>query len=93
MITLNQIRRKVDRMLLKYCTQVNLYKARDVAYEFCEEMEDVLTGRKKDPKKTSCPSPPPPPRSTGSQILRHPRESGNPGMGPGVGPLPILRIL
>ena len=53
MITLNEIRREVDRMLLKYCTQVNLYKARDVAYEFCEEMEDVLTGRKEDPKRTS----------------------------------------
>ena len=28
-------------MLLKCCTQVNLYKARDVAYEFCEKLESA----------------------------------------------------
>ena len=45
-MTLSQIRRLIDSLMLKYADEVEVYRLQPVAQEFCGDMANAVTGRK-----------------------------------------------
>ena len=45
-MTLSQIRRLVDSLMLKYADEVEVYRLQPVAQQFCGDMANAVTGRK-----------------------------------------------
>ena len=46
-MTLSQIRRLVDSLTLKYADELEVYRLRPVAQQFCDDMTRAVTGRKR----------------------------------------------
>ena len=45
-MTLSQIRRLIDSLMLKYADEVEVYRLQPVAEQFCGDMANAVTGRK-----------------------------------------------
>jgi len=46
-MTFSQIRRLVDSLMLKYADEIEVYRLRPVAQQFCDDMTNAVTGRKR----------------------------------------------
>ena len=46
-MTFSQIRRLVDSLVLKYADEIEVYRLRPVAQQFCDDMTNAVTGRKR----------------------------------------------
>ena len=46
-MTIPQIRRLVDSLMLKYADEVEAYRLRSVAHQFCDDLTRAVTGRKR----------------------------------------------
>ena len=49
-MTLSQLRTQVDALCRKYATQLEVYRLRPLAQEFCDEMTDAVIGPEPGPK-------------------------------------------
>ena len=49
--TFASLRRQVDTLCRKYAAELEVYRLRTPALEFCDEMAEAVTGEKKGPKK------------------------------------------
>ena len=50
-MTFTQIRIQVDVLSRKYATELQVYRARSIALQFCDEMADAVTGSKPGPQR------------------------------------------
>ena len=46
-MTLSQIRREVDALMRKYADELEVYRLRPVAQQFCDDMTNAVTGKKR----------------------------------------------
>ena len=46
-MTFSQIRRLVDSLMLKYADEIEVYRLRPVAQQFCDDMTNAVTGKKR----------------------------------------------
>ena len=46
-MTLSQIRRLVDSLMLKYADEIEVYRLRPVAQQLCNDMTNAVTGKKR----------------------------------------------
>ena len=46
-MTLSQIRRQVDSLMRKYADELEVYRLRPVAQQFCDDMTNAVTGKKR----------------------------------------------
>ena len=46
-MTLSQIRRLVDSLMLKYADELEAYRLRPIAQQFCDDMTNAVTGKKR----------------------------------------------
>ena len=51
-MTLSQIRRLVDSLMLKYADEVEVYRLQPVAQQFCDDMTNAVTGRKRGRRRS-----------------------------------------
>ena len=51
-MTLSQIRRLVDSLMLKYADEVEVYRLQPVAQRFCGDMANAVTGRKRGRRRS-----------------------------------------
>ena len=51
-MTLSQIRRLVDSLMLKYADEVEVYRLRPVAQKFCDDMANAVTGKKRGRRRS-----------------------------------------
>ena len=51
-MTLSQIRRLVDSLMLKYADEVEVYRLQPVAQQFCDDMANAVTGRKRGRRRS-----------------------------------------
>ena len=51
-MTLSQIRRLVDSLMLKYADEVEVYRLRPVAQKFCGDMANAVTGKKRGRRRS-----------------------------------------
>ena len=51
-MTFTQIRTQVDALCRKYATELEVYRARSLALEFCDEMAAAVTGSKPGPERS-----------------------------------------
>ena len=46
-MTFSQIRRLVDSLMLRYADEIEVYRLRPVAQQFCDDMTNAVTGKKR----------------------------------------------
>ena len=51
-MTLSQIRRLIDSLMLKYADEVEVYRLRPVAEQFCDDMANAVTGKKRGRRRS-----------------------------------------
>ena len=51
-MTLPQIRRLIDSLMLKYADEVEVYRLRPVAEQFCDDMTNAVTGKKRGRRRS-----------------------------------------
>ena len=51
-MTLSQIRRLVDSLMLKYADEVEVYRLGPVAQQFCDDMANAVTGKKRGRRRS-----------------------------------------
>ena len=51
-MTLSQIRRLIDSLMLKYADEVEVYRLRPVAQQFCDDMTNAVTGKKRGRRRS-----------------------------------------
>ena len=51
-MTLSQIRRLVDSLMLKYADEVEVYRLQPVAEQFCDDMANAVTGKKRGRRRS-----------------------------------------
>ena len=51
-MTLSQIRRLVDSLKQKYADELEVYRLRPVAQQFCDDMANAVTGRKRGRRRS-----------------------------------------
>ena len=51
-MTLSQIRRLVDSLMLKYADEVEVYRLQPVAQRFCDDMANAVTGKKRGRRRS-----------------------------------------
>ena len=51
-MTLSQIRRLVDSLMLKYADEVEVYRLQPVAQQFCDDMTNAVTGKKRGRRRS-----------------------------------------
>ena len=51
-MTLSQIRRLVDSLMLKYADEVEVYRLRPVAQQFCDDLTNAVTGKKRGRRRS-----------------------------------------
>ena len=51
-MTLSQIRRLIDSLMLKYADEVEVYRLQPVAQQFCDDMANAVTGRKRGRRRS-----------------------------------------
>ena len=51
-MTIPQIRRLIDSLMLKYADEVEVYRLQPVAQEFCDDMANAVTGRKRGRRRS-----------------------------------------
>ena len=51
-MTLSQIRRLIDSLMLKYADEVEVYRLRPIAQQFCDDMANAVTGKKRGRRRS-----------------------------------------
>ena len=51
-MTFSQIRRLVDSLMLKYADEVEVYRLQPVAQQFCDDMANAVTGKKRGRRRS-----------------------------------------
>ncbi len=51
-MTLSQIRRLVDSLMLKYADEVEVYRLQPAAERFCDDMANAVTGKKRGRRRS-----------------------------------------
>ena len=51
-MTLSQIRRRVDSLMLKYADELEVYRLQPVAQKFCDDMTNAVTGKKRGRRRS-----------------------------------------
>ena len=51
-MTLSQIRRLIDSLMLKYADEVEVYRLQPVAQQFCDDMANAVTGKKRGRRRS-----------------------------------------
>ena len=51
-MTLSQIRRLIDSLMLKYADEVEVYRLQPVAQQFCDDMTNAVTGKKRGRRRS-----------------------------------------
>ena len=51
-MTLSQIRRLVDSLMLKYADEVEVYRLQPIAQRFCDDMTNAVTGKKRGRRRS-----------------------------------------
>ena len=51
-MTLSQIRRLIDSLMLKYADEVEVYRLQPVAEQFCDDMANAVTGKKRGRRRS-----------------------------------------
>ena len=46
-MTLSQIRRLIDSLMLKYADEVEVYRLQPIAQKFCDDMANAVTGKRR----------------------------------------------
>ena len=51
-MTFHQIRRLVDSLMLKYADEVEVYRLQPIAQQFCDDMANAVTGKKRGRRRS-----------------------------------------
>ena len=51
-MTFSQIRRLIDSLMLKYADEVEVYRLRPIAQQFCNDMTNAVTGKKRGRRRS-----------------------------------------
>ena len=51
-MTLSQIRRLIDSLMIKYADEVEVYRLRPVARKFCDDMANAVSGKKRGRRRS-----------------------------------------